>query len=84
MDDLEAKNAPFDVYNRDRFEKRGRALEKAGQFRAAISDDNRGFRPRFGQLRQVADARRTEMVDQDGRIFSSKLTLPVESATEDA
>jgi len=69
MDELEAKNAQFDAYNRERFEKRGRALEKAGQFRAAISDGNRGFRPRFGQLRQVADVRRTEVVDQDGRFF---------------
>ena len=84
MDELEAKNAQFDAYNRERFEKRGRALEKAGQFRAAISDGNRGFRPRFGQLRQVADVRRTEVVDQDGRCFSSKFALPVESATEDA
>ena len=85
---LQKKNAEYAAFNQKRVEKRGRALEEAGQFRPELQDRGavgaRGFKPTFGEVKQVREVRGAEVVDDRGRDYLTKLVKPVAEATEDA
>ena len=85
---LQKKNAEYAAINQKRVEKRSRVLEEAGQLRPELQDRGavgaRGFKPTFGQLKQVKEVRGTDVVDDRGRDYLTKFVKPVAETTEDA
>ena len=84
---LKDKNARYADYNQRRIEKRGQKIENAGQFR--IMEDmggkfTRGFKPRFGEVRQVREMQGAVVVDNKDKDHLTKFVLPVEDTTNDA
>ncbi len=84
---LKDKNARYSEYNHRRVEKRGQKIEGAGQFR--IMEDmggkfTRGFKPRFGEVRQVKEIEGAVVVDTKGKDHLTKFVLPVSDTTNDA
>ena len=81
------KNAQYSEYNNRRVEKRSQKLEDAGQFR--IMEDmggrfTRGFKPRFGEVRQVKEIQGATVLDDKGKDHLTKFVLPVSETTNDA
>jgi len=84
---LKEKNARYADYNHQRIEKRARTLEDAGQFRGMEDMGGkftRGFKPRFGQVRQVKEVQGATVVDDKGKDHLTKFVLPVSDTTNDA
>lgn len=84
---LKDKNARYADYNQRRIEKRWQKIENAGQFR--IMEDmggkfTRGFKPRFGEVRQVKEMQGAVVVDNKDKDHLTKFVLPVEDTTNDA
>ena len=93
MTELRRKNQEFSLLNRQKAERRAAKLETAGQFRAMHSSGNigglftRNFKPRFeARVRQVVPNKTdiTQVTDQEGNIFPTKLVQPVFEATQDS
>jgi len=64
---LKKKNAEYAALNQERIKKRAIALEEAGQFRPEQDRGgkfNRGFKPTFGELKQVRELQGAEVVDE--------------------
>jgi hypothetical protein len=84
---LKEKNARYADYNHQRIEKRGQKLKETGQFRgmeAMGGKLTRGFKPRFGQVRQVREVQGATVVDDKGKEHLTKFVLPVSETTNDA
>jgi len=84
---LKDKNAKYADYNHQRIEKRGQKLEDAGQFRGMEDMGGkftRGFKPRFGEVRQVKEIDGAVVVDNKGKDHLTKFVLPVSDTTNDA
>ena len=84
---LKEKNARYGDYNHQRVEKRGQKLEEAGQFRGMEDMGGkftRGFKPRFGEVRQVKEVQGATVVDDKGKDHLTKFVLPVADTTNDA
>jgi len=84
---LKDKNARYSEYNHKRVEKRGQKLEDAGQFRGMEDMGGkftRGFKPRFGEVRQVKEIDGAVVVDDKGKDHLTKFVLPVSDTTNDA
>ena len=79
---LKDKNARYADYNHQRIEKRARTLEDAGQFRGMEDMGGkftRGFKPRYGEVRQVKEVQGATVVDAKGKDHLKKLVLQVVS-----
>ena len=84
---LKDKNARYSEYNHKRVEKRGQKLEDAGQFRGMEDMGGkftRGFKPRFGEVRQVKEIDGAVVVDDKRKDHLTKFVLPVSDTTNDA
>ena len=85
---LKKKNAEYASRNQDRIKKRAVALEEAKQFRPEQDRgekiNRRGFKPTFGQVKQVKEVLGPNVVDADGRDYLTKLVKPVRETTDDA
>jgi hypothetical protein len=84
---LKDRNARYSEYNHKRVEKRGRKIEDAGQFRGMEDMGGkftRGFKPRFGEVRQVKEIQGATVVDDKGKDHLTKFVLPVSDTTNDA
>ena len=84
---LKDKNAKYAAFNRQRVEKRARTLEATGQFRPMEDTGGkftRGFRPRYGEVKQVKEIQGAEVVDGRDRGYLTKFVQPVTETTEDA
>jgi hypothetical protein len=84
---LKEKNAAFSDHNHARVEKRKDKLEDVGQFR--IMEDaggkfTRGFKPRFGEVREVDVVDGAVVKDTKGGEHLTKFVLPIREATNDA
>ena len=84
---LKQKNVQYSEHNRKRIEKRAQRIEDAGQFR--IMEDTggkftRGFKPRFGEIRQVQQISGAIVEDTKNQDHLTKFVLPVKDATSDA
>ena len=67
---LKEKNALYADFNHQRVEKRGQKLEEAGKFRGMEDMGGkftRGFKPRFGEVRQVKEVQGATVVDDKGK-----------------
>ena len=67
---LKEKNARYSDFNHQRVEKRGQKLEETGQFRGMEDMGGkftRGFKPRFGEVRQVKEVQGATVVDDKGK-----------------
>ena len=68
---LKDKNARHSEYNHNRIKKRGQTLEDVGQFRGMEDMGGkftRGFKPKFGQVRQVKEVQGATVVDDKGKV----------------
>jgi len=84
---LKDKNARYSEYNHKRVEKRGQKIEDAGQFRGMEDMGGkftRGFKPRYGEVRQVQEVQGATVVDTKGKDHLTKFVLPVSDTTNDA
>ena len=84
---LKDKNARYSEHNHTRVEKRAQKLEDAGQFRGMEDMGGkftRGFKPRFGEVRQVKEIDGAVVVDDKGKDHLTKFVLPVSETTNDA
>lgn len=84
---LKDKNAKYSEYNHKRVEKRGQKIQDAGQFRGMADMGGkftRGFKPRFGEVRQVKEIQGATVVDDKGKNHLTKFVLPVSDTTNDA
>ena len=85
---LKKKNAEYASLNQERIKKRALALEEAKQFRPEQDRGEkfhrRGFKPTFGQMKQVKEVRGANVVDEEGKDYLTKLVKPVAESTEDA
>ena len=84
---LKEKNARYGDYNHQRVEKRGQKLEETGQFRGMEDMGGkftRGFKLKFGQVRQVREVQGATVVDDKGKDHLTKCVLPVSDTTNDA
>ena len=84
---LKEKNARYSDFNHQRIEKRGQKLEETGQFR--IMEDmggkfTRGFKPTFGEVRQVKEIQGATVLDDKGKDHLTKFVLPISETTNDA
>ena len=84
---LKDKNARYADYNHQRVEKRGQRLEETGKFRGMVDMGGkftRGFKPRYGEVRQVKEVQGATVVDTKGKDHLTKFVLPVSDTTNDA
>ena len=84
---LKDKNARYSEHNQKRLEKRASKLEETGQFRGMEDMGGkftRGFKPRFGEVRQVKEIDGAVVVDDEGKDHLTKFVLPVSDTTNDA
>ena len=86
IDLLKQKNAGYSKHNQKRIEKRAQKIEDAGQFR--IMEDaggkfTRGFKPRFGEIRQVQNISGAVVEDTKNQDHLTKFVLPVKDTTND-
>jgi len=84
---LKDKNARYSEYNSRRVEKRANKLEETGQFRGMEDMGGkftRGFKPKFGEVRQVKEVQGATVVDTKGKDHLTKFVLPVSDNTNDA
>ncbi len=84
---LKDKNAKYSDFNHRRVEKRGQKLEETKQFRGMEDMGGkftRGFKPRFGEVRQVKEVQGATVLDDTGKDHLTKLVLPVTETTNDA
>lgn len=84
---LKKKNAAFSEHNHTRAEKRKDKLEDVGQFRImedAGGNFTRGFKPRFGEVREVDVVTGSVVKDTKGGEHLTKFVLPVREVTNDA
>ena len=84
---LEDKNARYSEYNHRRVEKRASKLEETGQFRGMEDMGrkcSRGFKPRFGEVRQLQEVQDAMVVDDRGKDHLNKFALPVADTTNNA
>ena len=86
IDLLKQKNAKYSEHNRKRIEKRAQRIEQDGQFR--IMEDTggkftRGFKPRFGEIRQVQQISGAIVEDTKNQDHLTKFVLPVKDTTND-
>ena len=84
---LKEKIALYADFNHQRVEKRGQKLEEAGKFRGMEDMGGkftRGFKPRFGEVRQVKEVQGATVVDDKGKDHLTKFVLPVSETTNDA
>ena len=84
---LKGKNARYSDFNHQRVEKRAAKIEDTGQFR--IMEDmggkfTRGFKPKFGEVRQVKEIQGATVVDNKDKDHLTKFVLPVSDTTNDA
>ena len=84
---LKQKNLGYSEHNQKRIEKRAKTIEDAGQFR--IMEDTggkftRGFKPRFGEVRQVQQISGAIVEDTKNKDHLTKFVLPVKDTTNDA
>ena len=87
IDVLKEKNAKYSAYNRRRSEKRAQVLEGAGQFRPMVGTSGvktRGFKPRFGEVKQVKNVEGANVVDSADKDYLTKFVQPVQETTNDA
>ena len=71
---LKKKNALYADFNQARIKKRAKALEEAGQFRPEETNKQgirarRGFKPTYGDLKNVKEVQNAEVIDQAGKII---------------
>ena len=83
---LKEKNAGYSKYNHKRIEKRAAKIEDAGQFR--IMEDmggkfTRGFKPKYGEVRQVKEIQGATVVDNKDKDHLTKFVLPIADTTND-
>ena len=83
---LKEKNAGYSKYNHKRVEKRAAKIEETGQFR--IMEDmggkfTRGFKPKFGEVRQVKEMQGATVVDNKDKDHLTKFVLPIADTTND-
>ena len=84
---LEEKNAKYAKFNRQRAEKRAKVLEETGQFRPMVGTTGvktRGFKPRFGEVKQVKAVDGAEVLDSADKDYLTKFVQPVSETTNDA
>jgi hypothetical protein len=84
---LKEKNARYADFNHQRVEKRANKIEETGQFRGMEDMGGkftRGFKPRFGEVRQVKEVQGATVVDDKGKEHLTKFVLPVADTTNDA
>ena len=87
IETLKEKHAKYAAFNRKRVDQRARALEEAGNFRAMEDRGGkftRGFKPRFGEVKQVKELQDAEVVDLAGKDYLTKFVQPIAESTEDA
>ena len=83
---LKEKNVGYSKYNHKRVEKRAAKIEETGQFR--IMEDmggkfTRGFKPKFGEVRQVKEMQGATVVDNKDKDHLTKFVLPISDTTND-
>ena len=83
---LREKNAQYSAFNQKRIEKRSQKIQETGQFR--VMEDmggnfTRGFKPRFGEVRQVREIQGATVVDDKGKDHLTKFVLPIAETTND-
>jgi hypothetical protein len=84
---LKEKNARYADFNHQRVEKRANKIEETGQFRGMEDMGGkftRGFKPKFGEVRQVKEVQGATVVDDKGKDHLTKFVLPVADTTNDA
>ena len=86
IDVLKQKNASYSEFNQNRVATRARRLEETGQFR--IMEDmggrfTRGFKPRFGEVREVNEIQGATVVDNKNQDHLTKFVLPIETTDND-
>ena len=85
---LKKKNAEYASLNQERIKKRAVVLEETKQFRPEQDKGEkfhrRGFKPTFGQVKQVKEVLGPNVVDAEGRDYLTKLVKPVRETTNDA
>jgi len=84
---LKEKNASYSTFNHKRVEKRAHKIEETGQFRGMEDMGGkftRGFKPKFGEVRQVKEVQGATVVDDKGKEHLTKFVLPVADTTNDA
>tara|TARA_B100000497_G_C7649148_1_gene390448 strand:+ start:73 stop:1449 length:1377 start_codon:yes stop_codon:yes gene_type:complete len=86
IDVLKQKNASYSEFNQKRVAKRAQRLEETGQFR--IMEDmggafTRGFKPRFGEVRQVNEIQGATVLDNKNQDHLTKFVLPITSTDND-
>ena len=85
---LKKKNAQYAGFNQARIKKRAKALEEAGQFRPEEPNKQgirarRGFKPTFGNVKNVKEVISAEVVDDTGKNYLTKLVKPIAESTND-
>ena len=85
---MKKKNAQYADFNQARIKKRAKALQEAGQFRPEETNKQgirarRGFKPTYGDLKNVKEVQNAEVVDQAGKNYLTKLVRPVAESTSD-
>ena len=83
---LKEKNAQYSDFNQERIQQRAQKIEATGQFR--IMEDRggnftRGFKPKFGEVRQVNEIQGATVTDNKNQTHLTKFVLPIESADND-
>ena len=83
---LKEKNAQYSEHNHQRAEKRAERINEAGQFRIMNSMGGkftRGFKPKFGEVRQVKEVVGNTVQDTKGDEHLTKFVLPISETTSD-
>ena len=86
---MKKKNAQYADFNQARIKKRAKALQEAGQFRPEETNKQgirarRGFKPTYGDLKNVKEVQNAEVIDQAGKYLTNWLNLlPNRQTTQD-
>jgi len=82
---LQQKNAEAFETNHDKAEKRMEAVREAGAFREAKKQESfsRGFKPQFGEVRQVREVKAGQVVDTEGKRVPVSVVKPVPADTQE-
>ena len=86
-EELRRKNQEFTTLNQERMEKRAEKLKEAGSFRAmeTVGKFTRTFKPKYeSQVRSVEHIDGTQVTDEAGNSYPTKLVQPVKDATNDS
>lgn len=86
IDLLKQKNLQYSEHNRKKIEKRAQAIEDAGRFRIMENKGGnftRGFKPRFGEIREVQQISGAIVEDTKNKTHLTKFVLPVKDTTSD-